>query len=86
ANQLLRHVRNSEIYWFCRSCWQEMPLVELSCGLEAIAPRELHVINGASNVIVSALRLGRRTTASPLETAGLVLEIEEQNSPETRAA
>ncbi|WP_168163516.1 hypothetical protein [Calothrix sp. 336/3] len=22
---MLRHVRGSDIYWFCRHCWQEMP-------------------------------------------------------------
>jgi hypothetical protein len=23
---LLQHIKGSEIYWFCRSCWQEMPV------------------------------------------------------------
>lgn len=25
---LLRHLRHQKIYWFCRRCWQEMPLLE----------------------------------------------------------
>ena len=25
---MLRHVRHHQIYWFCRHCWQEMPLLE----------------------------------------------------------
>jgi ribosomal protein L37AE/L43A len=25
SDKLLRHARNSGIYWFCPSCWQEMP-------------------------------------------------------------
>ncbi len=25
SNQLLRHIRHQEVYWFCTSCWQEMP-------------------------------------------------------------
>jgi len=25
CDQLLSHSRNSQVYWFCRSCWQEMP-------------------------------------------------------------
>ncbi len=29
SNQLLQHIRGSEIFWFCRHCWQEMPV--LSC-------------------------------------------------------
>ncbi|PSB30859.1 hypothetical protein C7B82_07990 [Stenomitos frigidus ULC18] len=26
---LLRHVRHSEVYWFCTHCWQEMPVLAL---------------------------------------------------------
>jgi hypothetical protein len=34
SNQLLRHLRQNEVYWFCRSCRQEMPLLNLSeCSL-----------------------------------------------------
>jgi len=25
SNLLLQHIRGSESYWFCRTCWQEMP-------------------------------------------------------------
>jgi len=25
SNRMLRHVRNHQIHWFCRQCWQEMP-------------------------------------------------------------
>lgn len=25
SEQLLRHARNNNIYWFCPRCWQEMP-------------------------------------------------------------
>jgi hypothetical protein len=27
---MLRHVRNSRIYWFCPTCWQEMPNLTLA--------------------------------------------------------
>jgi hypothetical protein len=30
SNQLLRHLRQNEVYWFCRTCRQEMPLLNLS--------------------------------------------------------
>lgn len=30
TNQLLRHVRQSQVYWFCRQCWQEMPVSPLN--------------------------------------------------------
>ncbi|MBW4520508.1 MAG: hypothetical protein KME16_12505 [Scytolyngbya sp. HA4215-MV1] len=28
SNQMLRHFRHHQLYWFCRSCWQEMPILE----------------------------------------------------------
>jgi hypothetical protein len=28
---LLQHIRGSEITWFCRHCWQDMPV--LTCNL-----------------------------------------------------
>ncbi|MEB3181780.1 MAG: hypothetical protein VKL59_22515 [Nostocaceae cyanobacterium] len=27
GSSLLRHVRQSGVYWFCTSCWQEVPLL-----------------------------------------------------------
>jgi ribosomal protein L37AE/L43A len=30
SNLLLKHIRNSQSYWFCRTCWQEMPVIRLS--------------------------------------------------------
>ncbi|BAZ70787.1 hypothetical protein NIES4106_55840 (plasmid) [Fischerella sp. NIES-4106] len=29
SHQLLQHIRNNRVYWFCRNCWQEMPLLDL---------------------------------------------------------
>ncbi|NJR63378.1 MAG: hypothetical protein HC769_34130 [Cyanobacteria bacterium CRU_2_1] len=26
SDRLLRHVRQSTVYWFCPACWQEMPV------------------------------------------------------------
>ncbi|MDZ7958248.1 MAG: hypothetical protein RMY34_10160 [Aulosira sp. DedQUE10] len=26
SNLLLLHINGSEIYWFCRHCWQKMPV------------------------------------------------------------
>ncbi len=37
SNQLLRHVRLQEIYWFCPSCRQEMPNLSFSLGLAEIS-------------------------------------------------
>ncbi|MBA2749020.1 MAG: hypothetical protein H0U45_09840 [Tatlockia sp.] len=30
GNPLLRHVRQSGVYWFCTSCWQEVPILAVS--------------------------------------------------------
>jgi hypothetical protein len=27
--RLLKHIHNNRVYWFCRNCWQEMPLLNL---------------------------------------------------------
>ncbi|ASC70561.1 hypothetical protein XM38_015010 [Halomicronema hongdechloris C2206] len=28
TNHLMRHIRNQEVYWFCRHCWQAMPAAD----------------------------------------------------------
>lgn len=30
GGSLLRHVRHGELYWFCKTCWQEVPVLTLS--------------------------------------------------------
>ncbi|NMG10931.1 hypothetical protein [Brasilonema sp. UFV-L1] len=30
GGSLLRHVRHGELYWFCKTCWQEVPLLTVS--------------------------------------------------------
>jgi uncharacterized Zn finger protein (UPF0148 family) len=37
GGSLLRHVRHGEIYWFCKTCWQEVPLLTVNrvSGIEA---------------------------------------------------
>ncbi|AFY34290.1 hypothetical protein Cal7507_3902 [Calothrix sp. PCC 7507] len=27
SGRLLPHIRSSQLYWFCRHCWQDMPLI-----------------------------------------------------------
>lgn len=39
SNQMLRHVRHKQIYYFCRTCWQEMPLWDQPLqGLNRVSP------------------------------------------------
>jgi hypothetical protein len=26
ANSMTRQIRQQQVYWFCRTCWQEMPV------------------------------------------------------------
>lgn len=28
SHTLLRHIRHQKITWFCKKCWQDMPLLE----------------------------------------------------------
>lgn len=30
GSPLLRHARQGGVYWFCKSCWQEVPLLAVS--------------------------------------------------------
>jgi ribosomal protein L37AE/L43A len=30
GGSLLRHVRHGTVYWFCKTCWQEVPLLSVS--------------------------------------------------------
>jgi predicted amidophosphoribosyltransferase len=35
GNSLLRHIRHGNVYWFCQTCWAEMPNLELVCALDS---------------------------------------------------
>jgi DNA-directed RNA polymerase subunit M/transcription elongation factor TFIIS len=37
SNLMLRHARRHQMYWFCRSCWQEMPFTESSPNLNLLS-------------------------------------------------
>ncbi|HEY9851026.1 MAG TPA: hypothetical protein V6D28_16275 [Leptolyngbyaceae cyanobacterium] len=30
SNQMIRHIGHHQVYWFCRHCWQEMPVFDLN--------------------------------------------------------
>ncbi|HEY9628704.1 MAG TPA: hypothetical protein V6C84_15500 [Coleofasciculaceae cyanobacterium] len=45
---MLRHVRRHEVYWFCRSCWQEMPLLESSANLGLLSASLKHRVAAAT--------------------------------------
>lgn len=39
GDSLLRHVRHGGVYWFCTSCWQEVPLFAVSQAPRAEVPK-----------------------------------------------
>ncbi len=48
SNSMLRHARHHEVYWFCRSCWQEMPLIQPSPHLSLLSSSLERRFNAAS--------------------------------------
>ncbi|NJM58407.1 MAG: hypothetical protein HC857_14610 [Synechococcales cyanobacterium RU_4_20] len=44
-NTMLHHVRSDRTYWFCRTCWQEMPLIHVEPvqSADLLQPRPLTV-------------------------------------------
>jgi hypothetical protein len=57
SDVLLRHVDHGSLYWFCRSCWAEMPSVEEYRARVAIAApepvRALSVAQAPPSLVVS---------------------------------
>lgn len=41
SNSMLRHIQNRKIHWFCRTCWAEMPLLELKSNILDILTEDL---------------------------------------------
>jgi hypothetical protein len=58
GDALLRHVDHGNLYWFCRSCWAEMPSVEEYRARVAIATpepvRALSVALAPPSLVVSS--------------------------------
>lgn len=41
SQPMLRHTRQHQVYWFCRHCWEEMPLLEVkSSPLTVLSDQE----------------------------------------------
>lgn len=39
-HSLLRHIRHSDVYWFCPNCWQEMPDLNTTMNQDVLDTRE----------------------------------------------
>jgi hypothetical protein len=55
SDRLLRHIRGHESYWFCRTCWQETPI--LSKG-----KRSLHAESAVVKLPARLQKLEKRDT------------------------
>jgi len=42
SRQLLRHIRQNQIHWFCRSCWQSMPNLNQGVSVTSQIPPITH--------------------------------------------
>lgn len=51
GSSLLRHVRHGQLYWFCKTCWQEVPLLD---GDSVPSIETLPSIETVSNVALTA--------------------------------
>lgn len=54
SNKLIHHISNHRDYWFCRRCWQEMPVINMVIA-EDVKPydREPRITTSLSNLIKS---------------------------------
>jgi ribosomal protein L37AE/L43A len=43
GDRLLRHVRHDEVYWFCKTCYQEIPLLTVN-DLPKVEDRTVGVV------------------------------------------
>ena len=41
SNTMLHHLRSRREYWFCRSCWQEMPDVSVIKGKNSCSQNQI---------------------------------------------
>lgn len=57
---MTRHIRHHHLYWFCRSCWQEMPVFDSDPARHIIvtrstAPQSIHALIVQSSHLSVAL-------------------------------
>lgn len=43
SHSMLRHIRHHEVYWFCRTCWADMPVLERKNNVLAVLAEDLAV-------------------------------------------
>ncbi|MEA5551883.1 hypothetical protein VB713_13105 [Anabaena cylindrica UHCC 0172] len=53
GGSILRHVRHGELYWFCLSCRQEVPLLSIN-RLSSLDSRNTGVLNQKAVDVISS--------------------------------
>lgn len=62
SSLMLRRVRQGKVYWFCRTCWQEMPL--LTVDAQHPAPAEsAPTLNSVKEGDLKHFLMNRRETS-----------------------
>lgn len=55
SHPMLRHIRQHEVYWFCRRCWQVMPVYNLTSyhlSLSANLPTVVKLKKQPSSLVI----------------------------------
>lgn len=48
SDRLVRHIQHQQLYWFCRSCWDRIPIASVeACRLNA----KLHASRGSAGLV-----------------------------------
>ncbi|CUR33670.1 hypothetical protein PL9214520209 [Planktothrix tepida PCC 9214] len=55
SESMLRHTRNHQVYWFCRHCWEEMPVFELKNPPLSILSRKETSLPSQPSLVLSLL-------------------------------
>ncbi|HEY9664271.1 MAG TPA: hypothetical protein V6C65_37990 [Allocoleopsis sp.] len=48
SDRLVRHIQHQQLYWFCRSCWERIPILPSEpCHITA----KLHPAKGSAGLV-----------------------------------
>ena len=54
SNKLIHHISNHRDYWFCRRCWQEMPVFNMVVAKDIeIRDRQPRITTGLSDLVLT---------------------------------
>lgn len=77
SDRLLRHIRRGSLYWFCRSCWAEMPNLEMDDPVTTVSSPILEPAGLKPFVIHS----GRSATLQPISHFAKAIQHHRSDKP-----